>query len=32
MECGKKFSLEEYINELDAKSWEQISGRSCDRI
>jgi hypothetical protein len=31
MECGKRFGLSEYIDEIDGKTWEKISNRSCDR-
>jgi hypothetical protein len=31
MECGRRFSLSEYIDEIDDKTWEKISSRSCDR-
>ncbi|MGC2062950.1 MAG: hypothetical protein WA610_08220 [Thermodesulfovibrionales bacterium] len=31
MECGRRFGLAEYADELDEKVWEQISNRSCDR-
>jgi len=31
MDCGKRFSLNEYIDEIDEKTWEKIAGRSCDR-
>ncbi|MEC4677092.1 MAG: hypothetical protein VST72_09285 [Nitrospirota bacterium] len=31
MDCGKKFNVSEYIDEIDEKTWERIAGRSCDR-
>ncbi|NWF98078.1 MAG: hypothetical protein HXY52_03975 [Nitrospirae bacterium] len=32
MECGKKFSLKEYINEIDEQNLEKIACRPCDRV
>lgn len=32
MNCGKAFTLDEYINEIDTETWERISRRSCDRV
>ena len=32
MECGISYSIEDYINELDAGSWEKLSHRSCNRV
>jgi hypothetical protein len=31
MDCGKRYALAEYINEIDEKTWEKISTRSCNR-
>ncbi|MDA8082198.1 MAG: hypothetical protein M0024_00905 [Nitrospiraceae bacterium] len=31
MECGKRFGIAEYADELDENVWNQISNRSCDR-
>jgi hypothetical protein len=31
MDCGKRFGLAEYLDEIDEKTWEKIAGRSCDR-
>jgi len=31
MDCGKRFGLHDYIDEIDEKTWEKIAGRSCDR-
>jgi len=31
MGCGRRFSLSEYIEEIDDETWEKISARSCDR-
>jgi hypothetical protein len=31
MDCGKRYMLAEYINEIDEKTWEKISTRSCNR-
>jgi len=32
MECGATYKIEEYINELDARAWERLSNRTCDRV
>jgi hypothetical protein len=32
MECGKSFSVEEFVEEMDDKTWDQISHRPCDRV
>jgi hypothetical protein len=32
MDCGTKYSLQEYINEIDEKMWEEISSHPCDRV
>jgi DNA-directed RNA polymerase subunit RPC12/RpoP len=32
MDCGKKFPLKEYLEEVDDKSLEQISLRPCNRV
>jgi len=32
MDCGKIFSLNEYIDEIDEGMWERISHRPCDRV
>ncbi|MBF0606111.1 MAG: dual CXXC motif small (seleno)protein [Candidatus Magnetobacterium sp. LHC-1] len=29
--CRKRFSISEYINEIDEKTWELISSRNSDR-
>jgi hypothetical protein len=31
MDCGKRYTLTEYLDEIDEKTWEKISSRSCDR-
>lgn len=31
MECGKKYEVRDYMDEIDEELWEQISRRSCDR-
>jgi hypothetical protein len=31
MDCGKRYTLAEYIDEIDEKTWEKISTRSCSR-
>jgi hypothetical protein len=31
MECGKRYTVAEYLNEIDEKTWEKISSRSCNR-
>ncbi|MDA8240148.1 MAG: hypothetical protein M0Z67_07230 [Nitrospiraceae bacterium] len=32
MECGRRFGVAEYIEEIDEKTWEKISNRSCNRV
>ena len=32
MECSMAYSLEEYANDLDANSWDQLSQRACNRV
>jgi hypothetical protein len=31
MYCGRKYSLGEYINDIDPETWEKISTRACNR-
>lgn len=31
MDCGKVFLLSEYLDEIDAETWERISLRACNR-
>jgi hypothetical protein len=31
MDCGKAFSIRDYIDKIDEKTWERISLRSSDR-
>jgi hypothetical protein len=32
MDCGNKFPLKEYIDEIDEESLERIALRPCDRV
>jgi len=32
MECGKRFGLADYMDEIDEKTWEKIAARKCDRV
>jgi len=32
MECGKIYSIEEYMQEMDEDMWKQLSCRPCDRV
>jgi hypothetical protein len=32
MECGRRFGIADYIEEIDEKTWERISSRSCNRV
>jgi hypothetical protein len=31
MDCGKKFTLGEYREELSEELWDKVSNRSCNR-
>jgi hypothetical protein len=31
MDCGKRYTLAEYVDEIDEETWEKISNRSCNR-
>jgi hypothetical protein len=31
MDCGKRYTVGEYVDEIDEKTWEKISRRSCNR-
>ncbi|WP_444548857.1 hypothetical protein [Candidatus Magnetomonas plexicatena] len=32
MECGARFLLSEYIDEIDANTWNYLSNRPCDTV
>jgi hypothetical protein len=32
MDCGKVFSIDEYVNDMNEESWDKISCRPCDRV
>jgi len=31
MECGKEFKISEYVDEIDAETWDKIALRPCNR-
>jgi hypothetical protein len=31
MECGRSYTIKEYLDEIDERTWEKLSYISCDR-
>jgi hypothetical protein len=31
MECGRLYSVHEYVDEIDEETWERIASRPCNR-